>query len=484
MRPYPCRLLAIAVTLLCVWGFTSCAMNPVTGQHELMLLSESDEIKLGQTTDTEIARTYGLYDDQPLQLYLENLGTRVARASHRPDLTFHFKVLDSSVVNAFAVPGGYVYITRGILAYMNNEAELAGIIGHEIGHVAARHSAQQYSRAQLAQLGLSIGTVFSQTFRTFAGLAEFGVSTLFLRFSRDNERQADDLGVEYATKAGFDADKMADFFLTLERLNPSPDSKGLPSWLSTHPDPPDRIKAVRTKASEWNQRLGTTEGQVNRDGYLQRIAGIIFGEDPRQGYVADNTFFHPGMKFQFPVPGGWKLNNTPAQVQIVHPKGEGAVLFSAVPAASARTVANKFIQETRPEVLASEAITVNGLTAQRVISDVATQQGVLRVLSLFIKQQENVYIFHGISAPSLFSTNLAPFRHTMEGFRPLTDPKRIDVKPHRIRIRTTESAGTVRAALKALNVSEQDMEKIALLNGVNLSDTVPAKTSFKVLEQE
>lgn len=483
MRPYPSRLLGILVTLLCLSAFISCAMNPVTGQHELMLLSESDEIRLGQTTDTEIARTYGLYDDEPLQLYLENLGTRIALASHRPDLPYRFKVLDSSVVNAFAVPGGYVYITRGILAYMNSEAELAGVIGHEIGHVAARHSAQQYSRAQLAQLGLGIGTVFSETFRTYAGLAQFGVSTLFLRFSRDNERQADDLGVEYATKAGFDAGKMADFFLTLERLNPSPDSKGLPSWLSTHPNPPDRINAIRTKASEWNRRLGTTKVQVNRDVYLQRIEGMIFGEDPRQGYVADNVFFHPDLKFQFPVSRGWKLNNTPVQVQIVHPKGEGAVLFSAVPGASARTVANRFIQETRAEVLASEAITVNGLAAQRVISDLATRQGILRVLSLFIAQQEHVYIFHGISAPSLFSTNLPAFRHTMEGFRPLTDPKRIDVKPHRIRIRTTESAGTVRAALKALDVSEQDTEKIALLNGVNLSDTIPTKTSFKVLEQ-
>ena len=179
----------------------SCAANPVTGQQEFMLLSEPDEIRLGRKTDAQIARTYGLYDDPDLTAYIDRIGQRIAKGSHRPDLSFAFRVLDSPVVNAFAVPGGFVYVTRGILIYFTSEAELSGVLGHEIGHVAARHSAQQYTKAQLAQLGLGLGTILSKDFRELAGLAQFGVGMLFLKFSRDNERQADDLGVEYATRA-------------------------------------------------------------------------------------------------------------------------------------------------------------------------------------------------------------------------------------------------------------------------------------------
>ena len=163
-----------------------------------MLLSEPDEIRLGRKTDAQIAQTYGIYDDPDLMAYIEGLCQRIARGSHRPHLSFEFKILDSPVVNAFAVPGGYIYVSRGMFSYLNSEAELAGVIGHEIGHVAARHSAQQYSRAQLAQLGLGLGVILSEDFRQYAGLAQFGVGMLILRFSRDNEREADDVGVEYA----------------------------------------------------------------------------------------------------------------------------------------------------------------------------------------------------------------------------------------------------------------------------------------------
>ena len=206
---YTVRIILFAVIV--PWLF-SCAVNPVTGKAELMLLSEEGEISMGQETDPQIVAMYGVYNDGDLDSYVENLGDRMARISHRPNLNYEFKIMDSPAINAFAVPGGYVYFTRGILAYLDNEAQLAGVMGHEIGHITARHSAQQYSKAQLAQAGLGLGAMVSEPFANIAQLAGQGLSLLFLKFSRDNERQADQLGVEYSSKVGYDAREMAQFF--------------------------------------------------------------------------------------------------------------------------------------------------------------------------------------------------------------------------------------------------------------------------------
>ena len=198
-----------------------------------MLLSESDEIKMGEMTDASVIQMYGVYDDEKLAKYLNELGQKMAKISHRPNLKYEFKVMDSPVINAFAVPGGYVYITRGILAHLNNEAELAGVVGHEIGHITARHSAQKYSETYLANLGLGIGSMVSEDFAMFAGLAAQGLGLLFLKFSRDDERQSDVLGVEYSTKVGYDAREMANFFSTLDKMQGQSEQGGLPDWFST-----------------------------------------------------------------------------------------------------------------------------------------------------------------------------------------------------------------------------------------------------------
>jgi predicted Zn-dependent protease len=326
------KFIILGVALILFLSSGSCAVNPVSGGREFMLLSESDEIRLGKQTDLQVRKQYGVYEDQKLNAYLNDLGQRLAGVSHRPNLPYKFEIVDASAVNAFAVPGGYVYFTRGILANLNSEAELAGVMGHEIGHITARHSAQQYSRAQLAQLGLVVGGLFLGDLVSEVG--QLGVGMLFLSFSRDNERQADALGVEYASRAGYDAGELAGFFETLERMNPGSDRSGLPGWFSTHPSPEDRVPAVRKGAGEWQQKLGMRDPKVNRDRYLRQIDGLVYGDDPRQGYVEDGTFYHPGMSFQFPVPAQWKVNNTPSQVQMMSDKKDGAIIFSLATAQS------------------------------------------------------------------------------------------------------------------------------------------------------
>jgi predicted Zn-dependent protease len=483
MISYQAKAFLLFCLAVLFFSAVSCAIDPVTGRRELMLLSESDEIRLGEKTDAQIVASYGTYEDAELKAYIDDLGQRIARESHRPALSFHFKILDSAVVNAFAVPGGYVYLTRGILSYLNNEAELAGVLGHELGHVAARHSAEQYSKAQLAQVGLAVGTALSEDFRDYAGLAQYGVGMLFLRFSRDNERQADDLGVEYASKAGYDARRMADFFATLQRLHPDSDRSGLPGWFSTHPDPPDRIEAVQEKAREWALRLGASDLKVNREAYLRQLDGLVFGEDPRQGYVDDSTFYHPEMRFQFPVPPGWNLKNTPAQVQMLSKNQDGAILFSLASGLSPQEAARRFVKETKVRVIRFRATKVNGLSASRLICDVATPKGTLRVMCYFIEKEGRIYLFEGFTPQPLFSNYASLFQETMEGFKTLSDQKRIQVMPDRLRIRNSKGAGSLKEALKAVGVSDEGLEETALVNGMALHDTVSAHTPLKVVER-
>ena len=462
---------------------TSCAVNPVTGERQLMLLSEDDELSLGRRTDAQVLREYGTYDDPNLTGYINNVCQRLGRLSHRPNITYHLKILDTPVVNAFAVPGGYVYLTRGILASLNNEAELAGVVGHEIGHITARHSAQQYSRAQLAQIGMGVGMVLSETLRQYAGLAEFGVGMLFLRFSRDNEREADDLGVEYASKAGYDATHMANFFETLERMHPGTDRSGLPSWFSTHPNPVDRRGTVRRRATEWRQKLGLRNLKVDRDGYLKRIDGMVFGEDPRQGYVEKNVFYYPGLCFRFPVPENWKLQNTRTIVRMTSKKGDAVILFTISSAGSPEESARTFIRKSGASALASERDKVNGLPSHRLIWELRTRQGPLRGMSYFIRKDNRVYVFHGLSPMSRFNDYVPTFKKTMRQFKNLTDPTKLNVKPARIRIRPTRASGSLRQGLRVLGTPKDKLEELAILNGKRLEDPIPANTLLKLIEK-
>ena len=475
------KFIVLGVALILFLSSGSCAVNPVSGGREFMLLSESDEIRLGKQTDLQVRKQYGVYEDKKLNAYLNDLGQRLAGVSHRPNLPYKFEIVDASAVNAFAVPGGYVYFTRGILANFNSEAELAGVMGHEIGHITARHSAQQYSRAQLAQLGLVVGGLFLGDLVSEVG--QLGVGMLFLSFSRDNERQADALGVEYASRAGYDAGELAGFFETLERMNPGSDRSGLPGWFSTHPSPDDRVPAVRKGAGEWQQKLGMRAPKVNRDHYLRQIDGLVYGDDPRQGYVEDGTFYHPGMSFQFPVPAQWKVNNTPSQVQMMSEKKDGAIIFSLATAQSPQEAAAKFVQTNSASVRASGSITVSGFPAHRLLCDLKGQSGVIRVVSYFIQKDKSIFFFHGLSNPTHFDKHLNTFERTMGGFKGLSDPKKINVKPDRIGLRTTKTAGSLESALRSMGIPQGDLKKIALLNGMELNEKMPAGTLIKIIEK-
>jgi predicted Zn-dependent protease len=448
-----------------------------------MLVSETDEAQIGRKTDAGVVKEYGIYDDPQFTAYLNGFCQEIARVSHRPTLPYQLKIVDSPVVNAFAVPGGYIYFTRGILAYLNNEAELVGVMGHELGHVAARHSAEQISRAQFASVGLGLGMILVPELRYVSDLAQFGVGLLFLKFSRDDERQADDLGVEYASKLGYDATQMADFFDSLARMEPGSSRSGLPEWFSTHPNPVDREKAVDRKAEEWREDLGLRNPKVNRDSYVRRIDGLVFGDDPRGGYEEGGVFYHPTLRFQFPVPSGWKLNNTHTQVQMVSAAKDAAIMFTIAASGSPAEAARAFVQQNRASVVEQGSTRVNGRPAFRMLCQVKSQQGVLGILSYFIDKDGKVYVLHGFTPANRYRTYASTFSATMEGFGEIRDAAKLRVEPKRIRIKTVSVTGTARQTLRDFGVKEENLEKLAILNGLRLDDRIQAGSLIKVVEQ-
>ena len=469
--------------MLCLLYFvTGCAVNPVTGEHQLMLLSEEDEIKLGRESDSQVVREYGVYKDARLTAYLDGMGKKLAKLSHRPGLPYEFKILDTPVVNAFAVPGGYVYFTRGILANLNSEAELAGVMGHELGHITARHSAQQYSRAQLAQLTLGSAMMFSGTLQVLAPLAQMGVGMLFLSYSRDNEREADDLGVAYSSRAGYDATHMGLFFETLERMNPTSDKSGLPEWFSTHPNPEDRIGAVQREAKKWQKDLGLKNYKVNRHAYLKEINGMVYGEDPREGFVENDVFYHPLLRFQFPVPPDWTLQNARAMVQMTSGKKDAAIMFMLSSAKSPEQAARDFVQKNRARLMASDRKRINGLPAFRTVSKIMTNQGTLEIMSGYVRKGGKVYEFHGLAPENVFRAYQPVFQKTMGGFKPLTNKRMLNRKPLRIQIVSAPRTGTLKQALMALGAPDRDLQSWAVMNGKTLDERVQAGTYLKIIK--
>ena len=259
-----------------------CATNPVTGKSQLSLISESQEIQMGREAAQQTLQQIGEVKDPALQAYVSRIGKEIAARTERPQLPWEFHVVDDASVNAFALPGGFIFVTRGLMTYMNNEAELATVLGHEIGHVTNRHSVSQISKAQVAQLGLGIGSILSPTVAKYGQLAGAGLSILFLQYSRDAENEADLAGFRYALNDNYDVRQMSNVFQTLDRLDEATGGQGkLPNWLSTHPAPANRIANTQARLDTLHKSLANA--RVNRDGYLQQINGLVFGEDPRQG---------------------------------------------------------------------------------------------------------------------------------------------------------------------------------------------------------
>lgn len=324
----------LLLLILMLAALSGCATNPVSGRQDFVMMSESDEVSMGRQSDLQVRKQYGVYDDPALQAYVNRVGQRLARNSHRPNLEYHFTVLDSPEVNAFALPGGYIYITRGILPYLDSEAELAAVLGHEIGHVTARHSVKQYTAAMTADIGVQIASIFVPEINTPAGanLVNVTGSALLSGYGREQELQADKLGSEYLARTGYDPHAMISVLSTLKDQEAFDIARAKEEHreprvyhgvFASHPDSDTRLQQVVNESKNLQVSPHPLEG---RRIYLEHIDGIVFGDSPSQGVVRNSKFMHAGLGIALKFPQGWIIRNGAQSVQATN--GDAVIEFS------------------------------------------------------------------------------------------------------------------------------------------------------------
>ncbi len=458
--PQPRQLLLGAGLAL---GLLSCARNPVTGKSELALVSESQEIQMGQQAAQDVARTIGFYNDSKVQTYVATLGKRMAAQSERPKLPWEFHVVDDASVNAFALPGGFIYVTRGLMTSISDEAELATVLGHEIGHVTNRHSVQQISKAQLAQIGLGVGSILSSDIARFGQLASTGLSILFLKYGRDAENQADLAGFRYALNQNYDVREMTKVFETLNRVSEVSNAGKMPEWLSTHPNPENRIKHIESILDTLQR--DPSKGIVNEDQYLQYIKGMTYGDDPRQGYFEGTHFYHPQMKFQLSFPDGWKVQNTPQAVASLSPNQDAMIQLGLAGKASPQQAAQQFLSQQGVQAGQTSTSSINGLPAASSYFQAQTEQGTIAGIVSFISYGGTTFGLMGYTTGNKLETYDRLFRNTIGSFSELRDQSKLNVSPARVELVKLNSQMTLEQ-FNSRYPSSISLQELAIINEI------------------
>lgn len=451
-----------AVALFLAVALTTCARNPVTGKNELSLVSESQEISMGREYAGQVTQEMGVYPDSGVQRYVNRLGKELAAGTERPALPWNFTVMDDPTVNAFALPGGFIFVTRGILTHMNSEAELATVVGHEIGHVTARHSVQQMTRQQIAQIGMVAGAIASDKIAQNLGLISQVVGILSLKYSRDDESQADGLGFRYSLNDGYDVRKMVDMFAILQRIS-AQGGQRIPEWQSTHPDPGNRIEATQARLARVTVPLDGKK--VNRDQFLTTIDGMIFGDNPRQGFFKGTQFLHPDLAFQVDFPQGWKTQNQPSAVIGQSAQGDAQVTLGFAGTGTPADALQQFLGQEGITPGRASQTAINGNQAALAPFSAKSEDGSsINGLVAYVA-------FDGTTYQLLCLTNQpaqtydATFRSFSGSFRRLTDPAALSIKPNRISIAKVSRAMTL-SEFNRQNPSVVPIETLALINGL------------------
>jgi predicted Zn-dependent protease len=457
---------------------TTCATNPATGAHQISLVSESQEIAIGKQGAEETLATMPVMPDN-VQQYVRSVGMGLVGVAERPNLPWNFYVLDDASVNAFAYPGGFIFLTRGILTHMNSEAELAGVMGHEIGHVTARHTAQQLTKQQLAQAGLVVGSVLSSTVAQFAGLASTGLQLMFLKFGRDDEYQADELGFRYMTRKHYDPRAMTSMFTMLQRQGSLNTSAGrLPEWQSTHPDPENRVARNEQRVAAYKSD-GTPE-TVKRDEFLRVLDGMVFGDNPRNGFFNGTTYNHPDLKFKFVFPQGWKTQDQPQAVVGVSSQQDAVIQVSLAKGAPQEAL-RTFLGQQGMTAGRTSTNPVNGFPAATGEFQAQTQQGTVTGLATYIQYESRTYQILGYTSAQKYQSYVNTFFAAAQSFNRLTDEAALNVQPKRLRLIKLDRDMTIDAFYRA-NQSPLPFEYIAIINGVEPGALLKAGTLVKTVK--
>lgn len=452
-------------------ALTGCQVAPGTGRSSFNLLSEDDERKLGTQTHPQILKEFGgAYDDPMLAAYVAGLGQRLVQVSETPAAEFRFTVLNSHIVNAMALPGGYIYITRGLLALTSNEAEVAGVLGHEIGHVLARHTAERVSRAQAGGLlAAVVGAVVGVP--GVADVAQMGAAAYLQSFSRDQESEADHLGLRYLVRGGWHPNAMVTMLEKLRdqaRLEAlmagrSPDSIDQMDFMASHPRTLDRVHDAMAEVAGV-----APQGALGADIFLDRIDRMIYGDDVDQGVVRDRVFLHPALGLRFEVPAGFRMVNGDKAVVATHPSG-AAILFDGAPARGIGDM-SQYISRvwlSRSRLSGLEAIEVGGMPAATAATKGRTKQGEADVRVVAIRfSAEAIYRFTFVTLPNQTAELSADLRRTTYSFRPLSPEERAGVQPWRIKVVRVAPGDTVEALAARMAPAQWRTELFQAMNGL------------------
>jgi len=472
---------------------SGCASNPVTGSPDLVFQSEAGEIKRSKEVHPLIVQQFGgPYPDQRLQAYVNEVGQRAAKASHRPELEYHFMVLDSEDINAFTTGGGYVYITRGIMNYLNSEAELAAVLGHEIGHITARHPVRQQSKSTLSNIGAAAVGIFTGS-ADLAGLANYAGAALVSGYGRDQELEADRLGAEYLTRTGFSPESMIDVVRLLKNqelfeIQRAREEKRQPrvyhGVFATHPDNDQRLKEV-VKAAEKLKGGPTDNLDPGRERYLKAIEGLPVGPSRAQGVLKGNRFYHADLGFTLAFPSGWNVENRADRVIAVSPQKD-SVLQMQTQAPPPNTGPREFLSRLLSRASASQAepIEVNGLQGYTAVVRAAnTDFGMVPARYVVVYHNNLAYVFAGASKASTGAPKAdALFMSTVKTFRRLRHNEFALAEPYKIKtIRATETTRIADLA-KSSPLPEYAEQQLRLLNDLYPNKEPQPGQLLKVVE--
>jgi len=479
-------VLLVSVVAMSVGG--GCAVNPVSGVPELTLISAEQEKQIGAEEAKKVEQQMGLLDDSQFVPYLNQLGQRLAEHSPRKDVTYQFHFVDMAEPNAFALPGGYVYVTRGLLALTNSEDELAGVVGHEIGHVAARHSVQKISKQGPFAVVFGIvsgitGLVSPLVGNIVGGIGDFAQSLVFSPYSRSQETEADKVGQEMAAKAGWDPAALSTFLNTLGReVDLMSKEPRKPSFFDSHPATPDRVEKTAEHAKEL-ARVKRAPISATREAFLARLDGLVVGQRAANGIIEKQSFLHPDFNFFIQFPEKWQLENSPEKIVAGAPDREAAVIVGAAaegndPLDGARalekaTKSSDIVAKTQP-------VTIGGLPAAHTQIEA---DGRVKLDITWIAHGGLIYQVVGIAPTKQFETLQAVFHSVAQSFRTLTASERANIKEKRIRLVKAREGETIEAVATRVH-SAWKIEEVAVVNGLVSTESLREGQVLKIAVEE
>lgn len=477
----------VGAASVCLSG---CSTNPATGRDSIMGFSSlSDDVRLGQQQYPNMIRAFGgVYDYIPLQSYVARIGRDLASQSELPELPWEFTVLNTPIVNALALPGGKIGITRGLLAIASNEAEVAGVLAHEIGHVTARHTAQRQTRGLLANLGMLVLGAATQN----SQVMQLGqtVSAGYLQgFSRDQEFESDILAVRYMTRAGYDSDAMATFLASLReysvlearRLGLDPGTVDQRNMMASHPRTIERVQ----RAQEESEIAQLEDGRLGQEDYLTAINNMVYGDDPDQGFVRDRDFLHAKLRLAFRVPPQFTLRNGNSQV-VAEDQNGGMIVFDAAQAERSRSL-QEYIQFEWTEGVEMSNLTTfeaDGMPAATGVGRLSTPRGTVGVRAVVVLWDGNqLYRFLYLAPARVFDGYERAWRDTTASFRRLSDSEAASLQPLRISVSRASSGASVEALSTPLPYGTLSADWFRMLNDLPMDQPIPNGKVLKLVRQ-